>query len=139
MNELSLHKIDRIIKKCNEIPFFRGNAFGIIYAKRVDNLIYLKSLTHIAEGTIIKEESNMRIVFKYRMKGSVGPSFFIPIIFLLLFLFLPKVTINGEINPSFCNRALFVLIGLVLIDVVYMIFQSGEKVIKDGVERQFAM
>lgn len=139
MSEVSFEKIDEVVKKLNEKSWITLRPFEIVYARRVNNVIYVKGITHVGRGEIVSLDSGVRIKFEYKMRTHIMLFFLVPVTFLCSIFFLPQVTINGNSNPSFIEKLIFCLGGLASVCVVYLILQRGRRIIIDEVKKAFSL
>ena len=140
MLEIKLN-ITRLEEILHSFEYKKLNPFGapsdVIMLRRKNNRIIAKSVFCKAIGEIVQNDQDAIVNFKFKFQNSLKIVLFIVIAFLLSFVFLQNVTINGEFNPSFIKRLVFFAIGLSCLIIPLAIFHGFKRKFKKKVEEIF--
>lgn len=127
------NRVNQIKKELPSIMFYPSNQ--IISIKRVDETISINGLLVTARGRIKHVENTIDFDVSIKNIPKISILFFSVILFPVLFM--EGVTVNGNDKPSIIERTLFIILGIVLLSVPFIILFRSKTSFKLLVEKEF--
>ena len=123
---VSPNEIDGYVKsRLTGLRFSPFALFSVGRMKRSKDKLKVYGYFYSAKGQFIRENDADKLVLELNVSLALKAVFLVVYLFLGVFLFYDKVTINGQSDPSMFERIKFVVVGVIAWTIPLVLLSFG--------------